>query len=69
MPTEHQQGHSAEYESQAHKFIATKDTRLLTAMTFHDEDKARKWLGAWNEIGENEQVRDHFVSEIQRLQK
>ena len=68
MPATTQRGTESQYDSGAHKFIRTKDSRLLTRMKFHDPEKARKWLGAWNDVGEDESVRDHFIAEIQRLE-
>lgn len=68
MPARTQRGDDAQYDSGAHKFIQTKATRLLTRMKFHDADTARKWLGAWNEVGDDPAVRDHFIAEIHRLE-
>lgn len=68
MPTEYSPAGKGEWESVEHMMIATKPDHVLTSFVFGSEETARRYLGAANRYDAPLNVKEHFYSEIKRLQ-
>lgn len=68
MPTENQpSGRSGEHETQTAKMLHTKPKGVILSIKPTTEPMAREMLGEANRLDADQEVIDHFASEVRRL--